>query len=297
MERKINPLLNIQKGYRTMGSIINPYSFGKQFDYTLDIITGASSAYSLRKLRAAYSGYCISVIRSDATIINIGFKGKMLDVDALLAFAGSGDVNVVVWYDQSGNGRDTLLETGIGIRPLIVSAGNLIKDINGNPAISFNGLGYLKSFKFDLPNTNWCVSVISLKKLGSSYSGVLGTTQENPYNSKGFYMDVSSIIFNKSGAIKGIVNSNTPSTTQLSITSISHKSNNTAKVVLNNNDMSYVSALIGGTTYTDGTLGYFRLAFYATAYTIADFEGIISEVVSYQSDVDMLAFNNSANTY
>lgn len=59
--------------------------------YPLDTISGASAAYSLRKLRSSYSGSAIRVVRpSDSAEQDIGFAPNGdLDVDSLKTFLGN----------------------------------------------------------------------------------------------------------------------------------------------------------------------------------------------------------------
>ncbi len=81
------------------------------------------AAYSVRKLRTAYAGLCLRKRRSsDSTTADIGFASGGLDTTALLAFCGSGDGFVSIWYDQSGMGQD-LAKTAAGQQPQIVAAG------------------------------------------------------------------------------------------------------------------------------------------------------------------------------
>jgi hypothetical protein len=66
----------------------------------LDTYTGAAAAYSLRKLRTAYTGSAIRVRRaSDNAEQDIGFNvfGE-LDTVSLAAHCGSNDGFVVTWY-------------------------------------------------------------------------------------------------------------------------------------------------------------------------------------------------------
>lgn len=97
---------------------------------------GVSSigAYSLRKLRASYSGPVIRVLRSsDNTQQDIGFDvDGSLNQCALLAFVGSGNGFVTIWYDQSGNGRNATTYNGGDNR--IVNNGVLEK-FNGKAGI------------------------------------------------------------------------------------------------------------------------------------------------------------------
>lgn len=71
--------------------------------------SGLAGAYSVsRRLLASYAGGLIRVRRdSDGTEADIGCTAAgLLDVDALLLFAGVGSAYVVTFYDQSGLGRD-----------------------------------------------------------------------------------------------------------------------------------------------------------------------------------------------
>ena len=94
----------------------------------LDLYPNASVAYSLRKLRTAYSGNCIRVRRSsDNTEQNIGFVGNELDTASLLTFCGAGNGFVTTWYDHSGIGRNGIQTTAAN-QAQIVSNGSLIID-------------------------------------------------------------------------------------------------------------------------------------------------------------------------
>jgi hypothetical protein len=106
----------------------------------LDTYPNAAAAYSLRKLRSAYTSSAIRVRRSsDNTEQDIGFTALgNLDTAALTSFCGSGNGFVTTWYDQSGNGRDATQTTALA-QPEIVSAGSVI-NVNSKPALFFNGL-------------------------------------------------------------------------------------------------------------------------------------------------------------
>jgi hypothetical protein len=104
----------------------------------LDLFPNASVAYSLRKLRTAYSGSAIRVRRSsDNTEQDIGFVGNNLDTASLLSFCGAGDGFVTAWYDQSGNARNATQATA-GSQPRIVNGG--VVDLqNSKPVLNFDG--------------------------------------------------------------------------------------------------------------------------------------------------------------
>jgi hypothetical protein len=122
--------------------LINPYAFVTPIELLLDTYTGASGAYSLRKLRTAYTGSAIRVRRSnDNTEQDIGFDGNgNLDESALTTFVGANSGFVTTWYDQSGNGRDAT-QTTSGNQPRIVNSGTVDK-IAGKPSLFFDGTAY-----------------------------------------------------------------------------------------------------------------------------------------------------------
>jgi hypothetical protein len=110
----------------------------QQYAFLLDTYTGAAAAYSLRKLRSAYTGSAIRVRRSsDNAEQDIGFSGGNLDTTALTSFCGAGNGFVTTWYDQSGNGNNSAQSTAAN-QPQIVSSGSVIL-INGKPSLLFDG--------------------------------------------------------------------------------------------------------------------------------------------------------------
>jgi hypothetical protein len=104
----------------------------------LDIYPNASVAYSLRKLRTAYTGNAIRVRRSsDNTEQDFGFVSNDLDTASLLTFCGAGNGFVTTWYDQSGNAYNTTQSTAAN-QPQIVLSGAMLTT-NGKNSIKFDG--------------------------------------------------------------------------------------------------------------------------------------------------------------
>jgi hypothetical protein len=106
----------------------------------LDTYTGAAAAYSLRKLRSAYSGSAIRVRRaSDNTEQDIGFNvfGE-LDTVSLASFCSGTDGFVKTWYDQSGNANDAT-QTTTANQPKIYDSVTGVVTENGKPAFEFTG--------------------------------------------------------------------------------------------------------------------------------------------------------------
>ena len=106
----------------------------------LNLYPGSSAAYSLRKLNANYTGSAIKVqdtVGGATKAIGFDANGD-LDTAELLAYAGSNDVFVEAWFDQSGSGNDAEQPSST-LRPKIVSSGTVIVDANGKPAVEFDG--------------------------------------------------------------------------------------------------------------------------------------------------------------
>ena len=110
----------------------------------LDALT-AGAAYSVRRLRTAYTGPLMRVRRSsDNTEQDIGYRGdNWLDETALLTFVGAGSGFVVTWYDQSGNARNVSQATTAN-QPRIVNSGAVDK-FDGVPELEFDGSNDLLS--------------------------------------------------------------------------------------------------------------------------------------------------------
>lgn len=105
----------------------------------LDTYTGASAAYSLRRLSIGYTGAAIEVTRtSDSATQDIGFfPNGDLDTIALTSFIGANTGVISKWYDQSGNSDDMTQGTQANM-PTIVSSGTLVTQ-GGLPAVRFDG--------------------------------------------------------------------------------------------------------------------------------------------------------------
>jgi hypothetical protein len=106
----------------------------------LDTYTGAAAAYSLRKLRTAYSGSAIRVRRaSDNTEQDIGFNvfGE-LDTVSLASFCSGTNGFVKTWYDQSGNANNAT-QTNTSRQPKIYDSVTGVVTENGKPAVEFDG--------------------------------------------------------------------------------------------------------------------------------------------------------------
>lgn len=102
----------------------------------LDLVPGATYAYSTRLLRTRYTGDAMEVERSsDNQKADIGFDiNGDLDTVALLAHTGTGisdDGTVTKWYDQSGNGED-MTPTNVGNDDPFIVKGGIVVTSSGN---------------------------------------------------------------------------------------------------------------------------------------------------------------------
>jgi hypothetical protein len=117
------------------------YSFIVTYDEVgddlLDNYSGATAAYGLRRLRAAYTGNAIEVT-DGSTTQDIGFDSNgELDQSALETYASGAEVKVSKWYDQANS--NNLSQTSDAARPTITdSSGNMLT-LNGKPAMKLNG--------------------------------------------------------------------------------------------------------------------------------------------------------------
>jgi hypothetical protein len=109
----------------------------QSYAFLLDTYPSAAAAYSLRKLRSAYTGSAIRVRRSsDNAEQNIGFSSTFgLDTTSLTSFCTGTNGFVTTWYDQSGNGNNAVQTTAAN-QPQIVSSGSVI-NVNSKPCLQF----------------------------------------------------------------------------------------------------------------------------------------------------------------
>ena len=242
----------------------------------LDLYPSASVAYSLRKLRTAYSGNCIRVRRTDNTEQDIGFNSSgQLDTVALLAFVGTGALDngfVTTWYDQSTNVNNSTQTTALA-QPKIIDAGVLIQ-VNSKPSVKFENLLFMQTVlsinsvahsKFIVGKYNAVNLVVSLFRTPSS------TTYE--------YAMISSntCIFNSRNSSTINIVSGTYATNAVLLSTITK--------TITNRDLSVNGAITNSTSlnasFLSNRLFINRLREVGTpAYG----DGFFSEVIIYPSD-------------
>jgi hypothetical protein len=141
----------------------------------LDTYPNAAAAYSLRKLRGAYTGSAIRVRRTDLTESDIGFTAAgNLDTTALLAFTGTGALDngfVTTWYDQSGNARNSVESTALN-QPQIVSSGAVILE-NAKPCLKFDGINDTLRMTGTMPLIERSFSFVGKQNTSQQDAGII----------------------------------------------------------------------------------------------------------------------------
>jgi hypothetical protein len=135
----------------------------------------AAAAYSLRKLRTAYSGPAIEArktVGGETFVQDIGFVDNELDTASLLTFANGGDVFVAKWYDQSGNGNNDAFQVSQSSQASIVLSG-VLNTTNGNvAALGTSNTVYVTGYSiFNGADGTYSGFVVS--KLISAFDGVM----------------------------------------------------------------------------------------------------------------------------
>ena len=164
----------------------------------LDTYTGAAAAYSLRLLDSTYTGFAIKVQDNvGGATQDIGFNvfGE-LDTVSLAAYAGSNDVFVETWYDQSGSGNNAT-QSSSGARPKIYdgTTASVVTE-NGKPAVLNQG-GLQELLLTSSINSSTNISAVAKANVGGwgyltgqSYDGALrqnGGWYANAPSSSGDY--------------------------------------------------------------------------------------------------------------
>lgn len=200
-------------------------SSGGSLPLLLDTYTGAAAAYSLRKLRTAYTGNAITVRRSsDNTSQNIGFDANgNLDTTSLLSFIGAGNGFVTQWYDQSGNSRNATQPTAT-TQPQIVSNGIIYTD-KGKPVVANPSVGQLTSLITPIQTHTLGLPVSTI------FAGKINALGSNPFDNFGLYLG-------------GTGNTGGGSRYEMGV-------DNTSYYVIRRNDGGSVSGLMG--TYNTNT--------------------------------------------
>jgi len=154
----------------------------------LDLYPGAAVAYSFRKLRRDYRGFCLQVQHDDTTVLDIPFKDDYIDLEYARSFLrNSSNGYLFKWYDQSGN-NNTANITGASVN-IASSIYNKGFHLLNNKVVAFIQLNSYLLFTNNISALgDWSTFVVS-KRTGAgvrdqyiSGSAALSPTQWNDNN-------------------------------------------------------------------------------------------------------------------
>jgi len=286
--------------------------------YILDLYGAAHHAYSLRKLRSAYTGACLRVRRTTTsptvttTTVDVGFDsnntisfsspisnqtGTVTTATTLGEFAqGTVDgftasiINVVTWYDQSGNGKNPTQGTA-GNQPRLVNVTSGVATLEtsgGKPAVRF--------IRASLTRLTIADTTANINNMSSYFVGAFLTTTntQNAYalsTTNRFYLPAST-------AQNAYVGYNATAFAIL-----------LEPVTLNRKLYEMLAPAPGSTTLVQawangvskGTVslanGAISNIWLGHAANINHYDGYIQEVIGYQSNTNRLEKETNINNY
>lgn len=264
--------------------IINPYVFTAAANLLLDDYPSASVAYSLRKLRTAYSGSAIRVRRSnDNAEQDIGFSGNDLDTSSLTSFVGANNGFITTWYDQSGNANNATQATAAN-QAQIVASGTITTDpVSGKISSLWTNDSYALGSSITMTQTHFRLGVFNRTASATRIYGI-GANVSTP---KIGGWDASNAIASGYGTGTATHSASNTSTGKLMMTVLRDSSNN-VKCWLNN------TALTTGTSSgTSNPITYFG------AFSTVTTAGYKQEEVYWASDQESnrTGIETNANNY
>jgi len=258
----------------------------------LDLFPNAAVAYSLRKLRTAYSGSAIRVRRSsDNAEQDINFVGGDLDTASLLTFCGAGNGFVTTWYDQSGNARNAT-QTTAGSQPRIVNGG-VVELENGKNAIRFTGANWLNGGNIlNVGTSNDMATFAVARTFGTSNSDVFfkgfSPPVANDYSLTFTNGTTTSFVQNNANVdVRASVN-NILTTQQLYNTEFIRNTSN--RLLRNNSQVAITTASVGviGSNSNSFTVG---ALLNSSLLLVRALSGNIQEIIIYQQPTTPLLSN------
>jgi hypothetical protein len=292
--------------------------FGNQIIKILDIYPNAHHAYSLRKLRTAYAGACLRVRRTTAspvtsTQVDVAFDtngevsfsspisnqtGTVTNATTLGQFAqGTVDgltasvINVVTWYDQSGNNKNPTNATASQQPRLVnVVAGIATLETSGGKV----AVRFIRTSSTRLTIAD---ATANIDNLSSYYVGAFATTStavQNVYSLStvnrwylpsstsgsiyaGYDIDAFAIILNSMTTDRKLYELLAPAPI------------NPSFVVAYSNGVAVGSVLTQSGVTANISIG--------AANGLNPYDGFIQEIITYQSNTNREGIENNINTY
>jgi hypothetical protein len=280
---------------------------GSQSFNMLDLYPNAAAAYSVRKLRSAYTGSAIRVRRTDLTESDIGFDALgNLDTTALTSFCGAGNGFVTTWYDQSGNANNATQTTAAN-QPQIVSSGSVVLDL-GKPTLQFDGINdFLLSTTAIDP---LFISAVNKPNTTSLFKTIFGADSSESEALGSIYFQYStptrtptfarSATGETGSPLQFVVNSSTQVANNTTNLMTGYRSNTFMQLYINNTSVgtdttSAALKPLGGTNNGRFTL----MAGYFLRNIVDHLNGNLSEIIMYTNDQNsnINGINTNINTY
>ena len=270
-----------------------PVSLKMEHEFATDLLLedypGAEGAYSVRKIRYAYTGDAMR-IREDSgnTETDIGFDSNGdLDTAAIASHCGSANGYVVTWYDQSGNGNDATQSTTTK-QPQIYNGSAVLTD-NGKPALKYVTTNSLRLPNAMLPSAINNCSSFTVQSPTSGISLQLGdeTSPANRWFLAFGY--IGSDYFGYAGTFNAINLGSTTSTQKL-LTAIAGSTQGNAQAFANGTSKGSLALSSAVPTSGKGYIG---------RDTNFVFNGNMQEVIVYHSDEssNRTGIESNINTY
>lgn len=270
---------------------VQPYTAGSTpFVGLLDTYTGANVAYSVRKLRAAYTGSAIRVRRSsDNTEQDIGFDTVgNLNETALTTFVGANNGFVTTWYDQSGNANNATQTTAAN-QPQIVSSGSVIL-AGTRPTMQFDGSNDF--FTNETINLSQPITRFTTAQVTDIMSKASVFTDSNSANRFVLYSGTGGDNLGNFASSYGGASLTTPNNTNRNLFYELANSGSNALALNGNTEITGNNGLLGMNKLSIGNL---RLTLVPTYYLKGNFQ----ELVIYNSNqsANRTGISNNINTY
>lgn len=251
----------------------------------LDLYPSAAAAYSVRKLRSAYTGSAIRVRRSsDNAEQDIGFTALgNLDTTTLTSFCGAGNGFVTTWYDQSGNARNATQSTAAN-QPQIVSSGNVILN-NGKSALqNTSDTQILYLTRTNLGTQHSFFAVIDYTSTGKEFLGDFGSgppswafyQNDGQYGAQGV-LGASNVALSVNQSLFELHRNG-----QTGIANYQNGSQSGTTFSLSSNNDFYLSNL-GGESTIYSFIGYMQEAIIYPTIQFSNRSGIASNINSFYS--------------
>jgi len=267
----------------------------------------AAGIYSIRRVRAAYTGPCMRVRRSsDNAEIDVFWANGLVDSAAIMAHVGAGSGFVTTWYDQSGKANHAA-QTTAGNQPTIVVSG-VMQMMQGRPSLSFTNataqrlnfanLDVFRNVGFGCVSATFMRTdtgtdqrqVVSVSTGTNSTQFRLGLTTKQTLFPNGVSLNVRRLDADTLVAAGATISvDNVPST---ATGSARYAQGFGALWVKEERAGLYTGAATGNTSNTaslQATIGGFS----ATTY----FTGMISEVILFNTEVDAARLNAVASAF